>query len=41
MPAERDVSSAKVYGLTHDELQYILDPMELYGPDSPANPSAS
>ncbi len=26
---------AKLYGLTRDELRYILDPADVYGPDFP------
>lgn len=31
--AELDAYYAKLYGLTRDELRYILDPQEVYGPD--------
>lgn len=30
-----DAYYAKLYGLTRDELRYILDPQEVYGPDFP------
>ncbi len=33
--AELDAYYAKLYGLTRDELRYILDPQEVYGPDFP------
>jgi hypothetical protein len=26
---------ARLYGFTRDELRYILDPHDVYGPDSP------
>ncbi|MEI6044894.1 MAG: N-6 DNA methylase, partial [Chloroflexota bacterium] len=33
--AELDAKIAGLYGLTRDELRYILDPAEVYGPDFP------
>jgi hypothetical protein len=33
--AELDAYYARLYGLTHDELRYILDPQDVYGPDFP------
>jgi len=33
--AELDAYYAKLYGLTRDELRYILDPKDVYGPDFP------
>lgn len=33
--AELDAYYAKLYGLTRDELRYILDPADVYGPDFP------
>lgn len=33
--AELDAYYAKLYGLTRDELRYILDPKDIYGPDFP------
>jgi hypothetical protein len=33
--AELDAYYAKLYGLTRDELCYILDPQDVYGPDFP------
>lgn len=33
--AELDAYYAKLYGLTRDELRYILDLKDVYGPDSP------
>ncbi|RJR07144.1 restriction endonuclease [Candidatus Parcubacteria bacterium] len=33
--AELDAYYAKLYGLTRDELRYILDPHDIYGPDFP------
>jgi hypothetical protein len=30
-----DACYARVYGLTRDELRYILDPADVYGPDFP------
>jgi hypothetical protein len=34
--AELDAYYAKLYGLTRDELRYILDPSNIYGPDFPS-----
>ena len=34
-PAELDACYARLYGLTRDELRYILDPKEVYGEDFP------
>jgi hypothetical protein len=34
--AELDAYYAHLYGLTRDELRYILDPADLYGPDFPS-----
>jgi hypothetical protein len=34
--AELDAYYAKLYGLTHDELRYILDPTDVYGSDFPS-----
>jgi hypothetical protein len=34
--AELDAYYAVLYGLTRDELRYILDPKDLYGPDFPS-----
>jgi hypothetical protein len=34
--AELDAYYAKLYGLTRDELRYILDPADLYGQDFPS-----
>jgi hypothetical protein len=34
--AELDAYYAYLYGLTRDELRYILDPAEVYGPDFPS-----
>lgn len=34
--AELDAYYAKLYGLTRDELRYILDPADIYGPDFPS-----
>jgi hypothetical protein len=34
--AELDAFYARAYGLTHDELRYILDPAEVKGPDYPS-----
>jgi hypothetical protein len=34
--AELDAYYAKLYGLTRDELRYILDPTEVYGADFPS-----
>ncbi|MEW6448741.1 MAG: N-6 DNA methylase [Bacillota bacterium] len=33
--AELDAYYAKLYGLTRDELRYILDPKDVFGPDFP------
>jgi hypothetical protein len=33
--SELDAYYAHLYGLTHDELRYILDPKDVYGPDFP------
>ncbi|MBN9389370.1 MAG: hypothetical protein J0I20_15185 [Chloroflexi bacterium] len=33
--AELDAKIARLYGLTRDELRYILDPQDVYGPDFP------
>jgi len=33
--AELDVRIARLYGLTRDELRYILDPHDMYGADFP------
>jgi hypothetical protein len=33
--AELDAYFARLYGLTRDELRYILDPADVYGPDFP------
>ena len=33
--AELDARIARLYGLTRDELRYILDPADVYGPDFP------
>jgi hypothetical protein len=33
--AESDAYYARLYGLTRDELRYILDPKEVYGEDFP------
>jgi hypothetical protein len=33
--AELDAYYARLYGLSHDELRYILDPQDVYGPDFP------
>ncbi|HEY3489803.1 MAG TPA: N-6 DNA methylase [Candidatus Deferrimicrobiaceae bacterium] len=33
--AELDALYAKLYGLTRDDLRYILDPSEVFGPDFP------
>jgi hypothetical protein len=33
--AELDAWFARAYGLTRDELRYILDPQDVYGPDFP------
>jgi hypothetical protein len=34
--AELDVAYAHLYGLTRDELRYILDPTDIYGADFPS-----
>jgi hypothetical protein len=34
--AELDAWFAHAYGLTRDELRYILDPQDVYGPDFPS-----
>jgi len=34
--AELDAYYAKLYGLTRDELRYILDPADVYGPEFPS-----
>ena len=34
--AELDAKYAKLYGLTREELRYILDPADIYGPDFPS-----
>jgi hypothetical protein len=33
--AELDARIARLYGLTRDELRYILDPHDVHGPDFP------
>jgi hypothetical protein len=33
--AELDARIARLYGLTRDDLRYILDPADVYGPDFP------
>jgi hypothetical protein len=33
--AELDARIARLYGLSRDELRYILDPSDVYGPDFP------
>ena len=33
--AELDATYARLYGLTRDELRYILDPKDVRGPDFP------
>lgn len=35
LQAELDAYYAKLYGLTRDELRYILDPQDVYGPNFP------
>ena len=35
LKAELDAIYAKLYGLTSEELRYILDPQDVYGPDFP------
>lgn len=37
--AEVDAYYASLYGLTHDEVRYILDPKDFYGEDFPAETS--
>lgn len=34
--ADLDAAYAHLYGLTRDELRYILDPADIYGPDFPS-----
>ena len=34
--AELDAYYAKLYGLTRDQLRYILDPVDIYGADFPS-----
>jgi hypothetical protein len=34
--AELDARIARLYSLTRDELRYILDPADVYGPDFPS-----
>lgn len=34
-----DAYYARLYGLTRDELRYILDPKDVYGPDFPGETS--
>jgi hypothetical protein len=34
--AELDAYYASLYGLSRDELRYVLDPHEVYGPDFPS-----
>ena len=34
--ADLDAAYAYLYGLTRDELRYILDPTDIYGPDFPS-----
>jgi hypothetical protein len=36
LKAEPDAIYAKLYGLTTEELRYILDPQDVYGPDFPS-----
>ena len=36
MRAELDAFYARAYGLTRDELRYILDPADVRGPDYPS-----
>ena len=36
LQAELDAWFARAYGLTRDELRYILDPADVYGPDFPS-----
>jgi hypothetical protein len=33
--ARLDAQYARLYGLSYDELRYILDPQDVYGPDFP------
>jgi len=33
---ELDAKIAQLYGLTRDQLRYILDPADVYGPDHPS-----
>ncbi len=35
LKAELDAYYARLYGLSRDELRYILDPQDIYGPDFP------
>ncbi len=35
-----DAYYARLYGLTRDELRYILDPKEVHGEDFPGKPFA-
>lgn len=35
LSAELDVYYAHLYGLNEEELRYILDPADVYGPDFP------
>ena len=37
--AKLDAYYARLYGLTHDELRYILDPKDVYGPEFPGETS--
>jgi hypothetical protein len=39
--AELDAFYAKAYGLTRDELRYILNPTDVMGQDYPSETSAS
>lgn len=36
MRAELDAWFARAYGLSRDELRYILDPQDVFGPDFPS-----
>ena len=36
LPAELDAYYARLYGLTRDELRYILDPADVKGEDDPS-----
>ncbi len=36
LPAELDAYYARLYGLTRDELRYILDPADVMGADYPS-----